>query len=260
MRFKIWSPPHTMFAANLLVEQLRLQGHTAAVVPAIETTDTDIYIIYCAAKVKHLPKHYIVYQTEINGSPWFTPHYLQVIKNALCVWEYCEANCSAYKKHNSNIAIVPPGIAPQVPTVKNIPVLFYGWVEGSPRRHRILKEIAREVPVQIVQDKLQGQMWQLLSRANVVLNLHFYEHSPLEQFRVNEALSFNCHVVSERSQYGDANYKGLVKFGDNSEQLIKHIKAAQNKVFKLDIRPLDNREQIREGLKLISPAYLRSPQ
>lgn len=251
--FKIWSPPHTIFAASLLAEHLKLQGYSAEVVPAIDTSDKAVYIIYCAAKVKYFPKNYIVYQTEISGSVWFTPAYLKTISNAICVWEYSSANIAAYQTHNNNIAIVPPGVAPQVNSEKDIPVLFYGWVSGSSRRKQMLAAIEKEVSVMVVSDKLHGQMWRLLHRAKVVLNLHFYEHSPLEVFRVNEALSFNCHVVSERSSHGDEDYRGLIKFGSNTKQLVSAIKAAGNRKFKADIRPLDNREQIREGLKLITP-------
>lgn len=251
MTFKVWSPPHTMFAARLLAEHLKLQGHTADVVPVINPADKDIYIIYCACKVHKLPKNYIVYQTEIQGSPWFTKKYYETIAGAVCVWDYSEHNIAAYRQYNNRIAIVPPGIAPQVRAVKDIPVLFYGWVDGSPRRQKLLAAIQKHTQVKVVSNALQGQMWNLLSRSKIVLNLHFYDNSPLETFRINEALSFNCHVISESSSAGDKPYKKLITFADTVESIRLAIDAHQNKEFKKNILSLDNRMQIREGLKLL---------
>lgn len=251
MKFKVCTIPHTMFAAWHLVNQLNELGHKAELVSRINTTDTCMYIIYNPVALRQpMPKNFIVYQTEIATSKWFSNQYLNIISRAIAVWDYSQVNTARYKLRNKNIFIVTPGTEPQDVSQKDIPVTFYGWVETSPRRKRILAEIAKEIPLHIVANKMGNEMWKILRRTKVVLNLHFYDNSPLEVFRINEALSFDCHVVSEPPSFD--RYKGLIHFGKDAKELTEEIKKCLNKNFNVPVNKLDNLQEIKAALASLS--------
>lgn len=248
MTFKVYSPLHVKFAATILVEQLIKLGNQATWVDGIIASDEEIYIIYNAAGIEVFPKNYIVYQTEIHGSHWFKEQYRETIKNALCVWEYSEANRVSY--NHDKIAIVTPGIKIQPPVKKDIPVLFYGWLKDSARRVRILNRIKQRVKVMVVTNTMGVEMEALLARTRIVLNIHYYDRSPLEVFRLNEALSYGCHVVTEYSRHDDERYNGLVAFCSTPhlDLLLKNLSRVD---FNVDISSLDNLEEVRSGLMLL---------
>lgn len=250
MIFKVVTIPHTLFAARHLVNQLRTHGHKAELAEFINMNDeSTIFIIYGAHMLRRLPKKYIVFQTEIAGSHHFNPHYLRIIQNAICVWEYSATNIPKYKLRNNNVALINPGIAPQPKAEKDIPILFYGWIESSQRRRDMLKLLRRELNINVVTNILGEDMWRLLSKAKVVLNLHFYENSPLEVFRIHEALSHHCHVVSEGN---DKEYANYIHFANNPREMIAKIKDCLYQPFTGDISALDNLEQIRNAVRLIN--------
>jgi hypothetical protein len=208
--FKIVTVPHTAFAAAILVSQLQKLGYPAKIVGAIDVRDPDIYIIYNAVGLRRMPKRYIVMQTEIGTSHWFNSCYLRTIANAMAVWDYSELNVPRYSKFNRKIAIVTPGIQ-HVPTNgKDIDYLFYGWITGSERRKRILKEIQDKLEVMVIENTLMSDMWNILKRAKVVINIHYYDKSPLELYRIHESISHGCQVyLQDEGLYYENAYDNL---------------------------------------------------
>lgn len=220
MNFKIISPAHTSFAAGILVDQLQKLGHTAKIVDNIDVRDPDTYIIYNASGFKRLPKQYIIMQTEVWESHWFTHQYLKTIRNALAVWDYSELNVPRYQRFNKNICIVTPGIKQVQTNGKDIDFLFYGWLNGSERRNIILNEIRKEINVTVIENTVGFQMWDILKRAKVVINIHYYDKSPLELYRLNESLSHNCKVyLHDEGLYFENAY-------DNLEEIKHGLKIA----------------------------------
>ena len=92
MKIKVYSKPHTMFAALYLCQQLDKLGHDATVVKSINRNDDTLHIIYNASACPAIPPNYIVYQTEVPGSTWFKGRYYDIIQGAKAVWDY-----SAYR-------------------------------------------------------------------------------------------------------------------------------------------------------------------
>jgi len=203
---KIWTIPHTLFAAKNLVLELNKFGIPSQLVEEI-ADDDEIYIIYGALNAPKIPKNYIVYQTEIAGTHFFNERYLEIIKNALAVFEYAEQNLSAYK--HDNVIYLAPGVYPQTAVEKDIPLLFYGWIDGSERRKTILDIISKAYDVKIVTNITGQAMWDILSRTKVVLNIHYYDNSPLELFRISEAISHNCFVITEKENL--CNYREIAE-------------------------------------------------
>ncbi len=93
-------------------------------------------------------------------------------------------------------------------------VLFYGDV-SSPRRQRILAELQKRFSVKVVSEVFGEELYQLLSRARVVVNIHYYENAMLETTRLYELLSLGrSMVVSERSSdpEEEKRLEGIVDF------------------------------------------------
>lgn len=221
---KIWCPQHVRFAADILCENLIRLGQDACITSKIDAYDDCLYLIYNASSAGKLPANYIVYQTEVAESKWFTPDYLKRIKRAQAIWEYDPANIHKYKHVNSKVHLVSPGFESQPVQNKDIPVLFYGYIGKSEHRKNLLSELSKQIEIRVVADKLGDDMWELLSRTETVLNLHYYESAPLETFRINEALSFGCRVVSQSSPNMSEKYQGIVSFADTAEQILRALR------------------------------------
>lgn len=213
---KILTVPHTLFAARNLVNTLNKLGHQAAIFDKPVPGDESMYIIYQANHVAAMPKNYIIQQTEIALSHWFKPEsgYLRKIKRAAAVWDYCQENIAHYGAINKRICIVNPGVFPQPPVEKDIRFLFYGHIGDSERRARILEKMQKDLPLKIVTNTLGQEMWDILARTQTVFNIHYHENSPLEAYRIAEAQSFGCKVMTERRQW--INYEeSIFTFGIN---------------------------------------------
>jgi hypothetical protein len=210
---KIRTQPHTEFAARHLVNQLAKLGKPAQIIDYIDPNSKDLHIIYNSHELHVLPKRWICMQTEIAQSHWFNAEYLTKIRKALAVWDYSEVNQQHYTHPRK--AIVTPGYAPQAITEKDIEWIFYGWLQGSERRENILNNyyLCADKPIKVITTTTGPDMWHILSRTKEVVNIHYYENSPLELYRIKESLSHGCRVYlhDEQVWYEDIS--------DNFEEL-----------------------------------------
>lgn len=90
-------------------------------------------------------------------------------------------------------------------------------------------------------------MREILSRVKTVVNIHYYDKSPLEIFRINEALSHHCNVVSEHSMGGE-KYADVVKFGTIPEL---NKLALNMPAFNHDISKFCNFDEIKKAMSKI---------
>jgi hypothetical protein len=216
--FKIFTPPHTLHAALILCDKLNGMGRPAKIVDKIDRRDPDTYIIYNAAAHNfiNLPKKYVVIQTEIAGTHWFNPNYHKILSHAIAVWDYCAYNQQAYS--HPKMSLVTPGFTEPGVYEKDIDYLFYGWINGSDRRSRILTDLQKELNINIVTDKVGREIWPILKRTKVVINIHYYDFSPVEMYRQNESLSFGCQFHSEPkniSEFAEQLTDDLIDFNSN---------------------------------------------
>jgi hypothetical protein len=130
---------------------------------------------------------------------------------------------------------------------RDIDFLFYGWLEGSKRRAEMVEELKDEIPLMVVTNTLKNEMWALLERTKVVINVSYFDNSPLELYRINESLSFGCHVVSEGF---DTNYFNIVDFANTAELLASAAVIKSAKDFNYDLSPLDNTNEVLHGLMI----------
>lgn len=241
MNIKIYAPLQMQFASIILCEHLNKLGKRAEIATRIDPKDTKhLWIMYNNSLSWAVPKHYISYQTEQIGTHWFNDRYFERLSKSIAVWEYNEVNLKAYEHLNDNISVVTPGVKLQPKKNKDIELLFYG--DLSPRRLEAVKTIPS---MQVVKKILGPPMREILSRAKTVVNIHYYDESPLEIFRINEALSHHCNVVSEHS-LGAEKYMDIVKFGSIPEL----NKLALNlPPFNHDISKFCNLEEIKKALE-----------
>lgn len=238
MRIKIYARAHVLFAAQILATQLGKLGHEPTIVGEIDPDDTTLHIIYCAFAAPALPKNYIVYQTEVLNSIWFTEDYHDILHGALAIWDYDVRNVllMPFKAH----CVVPPGINPQkTDGTRNIDVMHYGSI--NERRRGLLNGIRDYCCVEIVENVYGEDMYALLKCAKVVLNLHYYPQAPLEVFRIYEALSYGCHLVSEPTDDAtQQRHNGVVCFAESAYDFKTCIKKALDRPFDYDLSPIDD--------------------
>ena len=101
-------------------------------------------------------------------------------------------------------------------------VLFFG--APCARRFRILDELQNRynLRIKVVNDVFGESLAEIIKKARIVLNLHFYESALLETARINEVLQYDKIVVSEdpmaEDKYSRALYKDAVIFTKNLDE------------------------------------------
>jgi hypothetical protein len=255
MRFKIIYFKQIALHAKRLCEDINSLGYKCEAIEKISKEsilydDTSIYILYAAFNFNPPPKNYIVYQCEQFSSNWFTEEYWNIMRGAKQVWEYSEnGNLNYDESFKGKLFYVPPGIVDGVISEnKDIPVLFYGSL--NKHRQNIIEGLKRKGVNVLVKNKcFKEEIVDALSKAKVVLNIHYYENGHLETFRINEALAHGCIVVSEKSTaHYPEKYNNLIYYGSNIEELSNLIKGADTLKNNIDILQLSNKQYVKKAI------------
>jgi hypothetical protein len=164
---------------------------------------------------------YVIFQTEAldaqaGFAAWF-PFYLEFLRQASQVWDYSEKNLQFLAARGCrNGRYVPLGYSRRLERVvhspvKDIDVFFYGAI--NVRRRRILDALAdRGVRVKAAFGLYGPQRDQYIARSKIVLNLHQFATTQLEQVRISYLLNNRCFVISESAE--DNPYRDAVIFAD----------------------------------------------
>jgi hypothetical protein len=167
------------------------------------------------AAIRNNGSAYVVFQTEAldadRGLVPLYPAYLNFLRAAPHVWDYSEANIRFLTGlGHAGVRHVPIGYARSLEriapaAVQDIDVLFYG--QPTERRLRVLEEVrGRGLRVEALWGVYGPPRDQAIGRSKIVLNLHQFETSQLEQVRIGFLLNNRCFVVSEvadSNPYGD---------------------------------------------------------
>lgn len=149
------------------------------------------------------PKNSILYNLEQVDleSPWFQPAMLELYKN-YPLWDCSLKNIEQFHKFGiTRVQHVPIGYVSQLtriskPDEEDIDVLFYGSV--NQRRQHIIDTLkAHGVKTLAVFGKYGAERDVLISRAKIVLNVHFYQTKIFEMVRISYLLANRCFVISE---------------------------------------------------------------
>ena len=149
-----------------------------------------------------VPDDAILYNLEqVESSRWFDESHLALLRTHQ-VWDYSPRNARALELLGvPRVTVVPIGWAPCLRRIElhlepSIDVLFYGSM--NERRNLVINELkARGVAVVPVFSIYGAGRDDLISKAAIVLNLHYFDLGVFELVRVSYLLANGCAVVSE---------------------------------------------------------------
>jgi len=187
-----------------LRQALQELGYTAHYSPACVAIDaTNIFLdSSLIADWSAVPAGSILYNLEQlgSGSHLVTEAYLAALSHHQ-VWDYSLKNIEFLKSIGVNsVRHVPIGyssaLVREIPqNEQDIDILFYGWIND--RRAAVLDKLKEFSNVAAVTGVYGAELLSLLSRAKLVLNLHFYDTNIFESVRVSFLLANKKAVVSE---------------------------------------------------------------
>jgi hypothetical protein len=135
-------------------------------------------------------------------SPWLHPNLLDTFRRYR-VWDYSQSNIAALHSLGiTNVEHLPVGYMPQltrIPAVEeDIDVVFIGSM--NERRWAIIETLrSHGVHVEVGFGIYGAARDQLIARAKILLNIHFYEAKVFEAVRVSYLLANHRFVISEAS-------------------------------------------------------------
>ena len=191
--------------AELMGHGLKELGHAVRFAPNPVGAPDELPIVFGAnllSPESRLPDLAIIFNLEQVDpqSPWIRPEYLNLLRRHR-VWDYSCTNLQRLQESGvERIQWIPIGHSlamERIPlTTPDIDVLFYGSM--NPRRQRVIEELRqRGLQVTSVFGVYGAARDQLIARAKIVVNIHFYESKIFELVRISDLLSNGRCVVSE---------------------------------------------------------------
>ena len=206
MRYSIFIWPTTeLFLTEVgtwLADALRHQGHE--VVWGLDLSGCVIAIGANASRHHwvSLPLTAIILNLEqlYEGSPWLTQEYLAVLQTYQ-VWDYSTSNqrfLSSINILSKKISIgYVPSMGDMITKPKDIDVLFYGCIND---RRRALQSQLPGVVIFRNCNLWNDERKDLVARAKIVLNVHYYPTALFEIVRVAPILAQGGFVITEVSR------------------------------------------------------------
>ncbi len=220
---------HTIYIGRMLESALKILGFTniSLLTQEPESYEDKLHIVVCPQMYKKMPGLYIAYQMEQSvSSRWFTKEYFSRLENSLAVLDYSFDNIKYLQEVGGlsykQIFYLPvsnlSGMKLSPDRAIEYDIVFYGDPNNT-RRQQYLTELKKYFNVKVVSEVFGEALYQALSKARVVVNIHYYENALLETTRVFECLSLGLHVVSETSSDQEqhknlANVVDFVPVGD----------------------------------------------
>lgn len=209
-RIDVLSVGHTAFIAKMLqgiLEKAGVECHTHLTEP--EQYENIPYIMVCPQNFKKFPPVYIAFQMEQTINPrWLTEEYISILHNAYAVFDYSLENIKYFSSDPilaSKLYYLPVDVCDDmvknqyVSDEKEYDVLFYG-APFVDRRQAYLKPIGEKYKLKVISNLFGPDLYREMSKAKVIINIHYYENALLETTRIYETLSVcDSLIISERS-------------------------------------------------------------
>ncbi|OOF53792.1 hypothetical protein BKK56_10650 [Rodentibacter genomosp. 2] len=200
---------HCLYIASLIENGLKKEGINSKII--FESPKSGfgegLHFVVCPQMFAFLPKHYVAYQLEQSvSSRWFTPNYLKKLNYAYKVFDYSIENIKYLENkgiNKRNLYFMPisynSGYADLIGKEnEEYDVLFYGDSSNT-RRKRYLNSLAENFNIRIVSNLFGEELYKELSKAKIIINIHYYDGALLETTRLYECLSLNKFIISETS-------------------------------------------------------------
>lgn len=226
--FVILATKHTRYIAQLFNHALK-KVHIESTI-LLETPQEGYsnkwHIVICPQIFETLPTHYLAFQMEQSvSSEWFTEAYFQRLHQAAHVFDYSINNIAYLQEHQlpfKKLHYLPVGILPSLSETHSqefeYDIAFYGN-PSCERRQLFLKKLSEKFSVKVISEVFGDELYDLLKKSKIVVNIHYYENALLETTRIYECLSLNKLVISEkgRDQYEHTELNGIVDFVEISD-------------------------------------------
>ena len=249
---------HCEYIAREICDALARVGMDSEIIferPASGYADVPHFVI-CPQFFPELPGLYVAFQMEQSvSSRWFTADYLRILENSFAILDYSTTNITFLKDSGLNlkqIYYVPVGPLPNLLSdgqeqeeTDEYDVVFYGDANNE-RRQKYLQELRKRYKVKIVSEVFGDELYRILARAKLVVNIHYYAGALLETTRIWECLSLGKLVVSERSSdmAEHAELEGMIDFVeiDDIQALVDRVGYWLERDSERGQRIRDNRE------------------
>ena len=209
------------------------------------------------------PNKFIIYQLEQRRPNTYVHRQVLVnISNSLFTMDYSNANIENFEPNIKNKMIqfpIPIDLTEQIISQSNpeqFDILFFGNIND--RRRKILDRLKQKYTINIVNNAYGNELYDIISRSKIILNIHLFTDSVLETARLNEVLVFNKLIISEVSIESDKEnmslYADKIVFCDN-------ISHNQNSLFeKLDtyLNPTNYANFINKNKDAVQKLYSNS--
>ena len=203
--------------------------------------DETLYIfvdLHHFAKVKSLPKYYIMYnflQAQCRKNK--TLRVKKQADNAIQLWDYSQTNLKFFEQYVPNVTkmYVPFGYSStyelsQTEELKKTQAVGFLGDLGTARRQNIVKAIKQKTGnnVSTSQVKLFGDAKaRFLRKTKIMLNIHKVDTATiLETARLVTLLSNGCFVISEKSTDEELmkTYQNFVVFAEGPNEIANLVK------------------------------------
>ena len=225
----IWPYTYEFFidVARALKWKLEQQGKTAIISETLlpNTKDTIVFgANLCVHNPIEIPKNAIIYNLEqlYDGSRHDNVPYRNMLKSRI-LWDYSSQNIAWLKKNElgKEVKRVKMNYAPTLqiqtdafiePISEDIDVLFIGAM--NEHRQVVFNQLKKLAPdLNIV---FKSNVWgilrnELIARAKIILNIHYYVTGILETPRISYAVANHKFIISETSNPDDeVEWPGIV--------------------------------------------------
>lgn len=245
----IWEEGYRWFidVARALKWQLEQQGKTVIISEQL-LANTKVIVLganNCISVSKEIPSDAIIYNLEhlYNESPWNHPNYRRLLSSRE-IWDFSEKNILWLKENSlgKQVKLRKISYAPSLEfnhsvflssNYGKIDVLFIGGI--SERRQAIMyqiKELNSELNVVFSSNSWGVKRDELISRASIILNIHYYETGILETPRVSYMVANKKFVISESSLPEDEqDWPGVVfvPYAKIAETVVEYVKQSEKR-------------------------------
>lgn len=205
----------------------------------IDYLNPNLHIILFSQKVKIFPKNYIIYQLEQkNISNWINEKYEKSILYSKITWDYSKSNINKFSDIlKKKIIYLPIPIIPINYLINNIildklptnNILFYGSLNiiRNKKLQYLQQKLYPKYFIKIINNIYGIPLFKEIINSKIILNIHYYSNAILETNRLNELLSCNKLIISEKPHSSDnfnyELYEKKVIFIDNIDEMYNKI-------------------------------------
>lgn len=237
----ILTTKHCLYIANLIQKHFNdidLDCEIIFAEPRNGFAD-NLHFIIAPQIFKKLPRLYITIQMEQSvSSRWFNKSYFKILNKSCMIVDYSLQNISYLLDSGiplQKLYYVPISYFPDYSNYIALPintqneiydVVFYGDINNDRRVH-FINAIKSRYNLKILNEVYGNELLLEVSKAKIVINIHYYENALLETTRIYECLSIDKLIISETSSDIDnhSNLQNIVDFVDigDIDAMVKKI-------------------------------------